>query len=89
MRTVDLSPKTWGCDAATRPLTPDGVRISVTGWHRPRPVVGDYLILRAGPEETTRYQVESVRYSGDPPDMFFAEAVFAPRGVVDEETRRG
>jgi len=39
---------------------------------------GDYLILPNG-SETTRYQVDSIDYRMDPPDMWFADAVFAPR----------
>lgn len=39
---------------------------------------GDYLIIAPHGRET-RYQVESIRYCSDPPDMWFADVVFAPR----------
>jgi hypothetical protein len=39
---------------------------------------GDYLLLPNGPV-STRYQVETIRYTPDPPDMWFAELRFAPR----------
>lgn len=41
---------------------------------------GDYLLLRSGLADTTRYQVDFVEYEYDPPDMFHALVRFAPRG---------
>jgi hypothetical protein len=38
----------------------------------------DYLILKNG-NSTTRYEITSIQYESDPPDMFVAEVKFAPR----------
>lgn len=77
-RTIDLSAKSWGRDYTFTPID-GGVKGSVMGWSTPLPREGDYLILRDGPDRTTRYRVKSVKAMHDPPDMFAADVEFAPR----------
>lgn len=61
-----------------------GHNIVVSGWNEGhwRWSVGDYLILcrDAGPD--TRYQITKIKRYTDPEDQYFAECVFAPRGVA-------
>jgi hypothetical protein len=76
-QTHDYTRRGWGHDFAVRKLSDGGTRISLVGWGHGI-ADGDYLILPNG-AETTRYQVEGVHYQGDPRDMWFADAVFAPR----------
>jgi hypothetical protein len=76
-QTHDYTCRYWGHDFAIMRLSDGGRRISLVGWGYGI-ANGDYLILPSG-AETTRYQVEGVRYQGDPQDMWFADAVFAPR----------
>lgn len=40
---------------------------------------GHYLVLPHDEAGTTRYRIESISYYSDPPDMWSAEVVFAPR----------
>lgn len=73
----------YGHDYAVRELIaekPYGLKL--TGWQLGIRI-GDYLLLEA-PDPTkgdgrTRYRVTEIRYCADPPDMWFAEAVFDPR----------
>ena len=60
-----------------------GLHITVSGW---TPAhwkwrEGDYLILRRS-GTTTRYRIEKMSRPGNPMDQYFADCVFAPRGVV-------
>ncbi len=75
MKTHDLSNRAWGNNYEV--MSFNGTQISLVGW-----AYGisqdDYLILQNG-NTTTRYQVTSIRYLGDPKDMFEATAEFAPR----------
>jgi hypothetical protein len=57
-----------------------GMRLRMAGWGLGIKD-GDYLILPNG-SNTTRYQVERISYRADPPDMWFADVVFAPRTSV-------
>lgn len=82
-KTHDYTNRYWGHDFAIHKV--DGLRLDMSGWGDGLEV-GDFLILpnnRAmggdGARSTTRYRVESVRYTYDPPDMWFVIAVFAPR----------
>lgn len=76
-KTHDYTNAEWGHDYAIRSISDEGHTVSLTGWG-----CGisndDYLILKNG-EEGTRYKVDSIRYCGDPHDMWFAEASFSPR----------
>lgn len=75
-RTNDYTVRGWGHDYTFDPVD-NGQRGRMMGWgHGIEP--GDYLILPADPG-TTRYRVKSIRYFSDPPDMWSAEVVFAPR----------
>jgi hypothetical protein len=79
-QTHDYTRRTWGHDYSTTAVIDGGMRLRMAGWGAGiKP--GDYLILPNG-RDTTRYQVEKIDYRIDPPDMWFAEAVFAPRQAV-------
>ena len=77
-RTHDYARRNWGHDYTFTPIE-DGQRGHMIGWGRGiKP--GDYLILSVlGTNRTTRYRVVSVDYKSDPPDMWTADVVFAPR----------
>jgi hypothetical protein len=76
-KTHDYTRRTWGHDFSTTAVIDGGLRLKLAGWGFGIKA-GDYLLLPNG-SATTRYQVESIDYRSDPPDMWFAEAVFAPR----------
>lgn len=66
-------------DYAFRPAG-DGQRGHIACWNGLHPQSGDYLILRNG-TQTTRYRVVSTDPcpNVDPPTMWMADLVFAPR----------
>ena len=75
--THDLSKKTWGCNYNIQELYDGGMKIDLVGWLSGIKS-GDFLILKQQ-DGTTRYLVDSIRYCGNPEDMWFATASFAPR----------
>lgn len=79
-QTHDYTRRTWGHDYSTTQVIDGGMRLRLAGWGHGIEA-GDYLILPNG-SDTTRYQVEKIDYRMDPPDMWFADAVFAPRQAV-------
>ena len=79
-QTHDYTRRTWGHNYSTTDVIDGGMRLRMAGWGEGIKA-GDYLILPNG-DETTRYQVEKIKYRMDPPDMWFADAVFAPRQAV-------
>lgn len=76
--THDLSSRSWGNNYEIMSLQNKGYDISLAGW-RKNITVGDYIILRRGQNDTTRYVIEEISYENDPDDMFYAKAKFAPR----------
>jgi len=76
-QTHDYSNRYWGHDYTFTPID-KGMKADITGWGYGIKK-GDYLILQNGPNETTRYKVDSIKYYGDPSDMFNIKATFAPR----------
>jgi hypothetical protein len=68
--------RTWGHDLSYRPLPDD--KLKATGWGSGLRE-GDYMLLSNG-DSDTRYQIETIRYFGDPKDMWTATLRFAPRG---------
>ncbi len=82
IRIIDYrqSKRKWGHDCT---WTKGGEKISVAGWCTPVPRVGDYLLLEQG--GCKLYRVKSVKYPGDPRDMYFAECVFQPGSKFSEE----
>jgi hypothetical protein len=76
-QTHDYTKRTWGHDYSTTDVIDGGMRLRLAGWGLGINA-GDYLILPNG-SGTTRYQVDRVNYCMDPSDMWFADAVFAPR----------
>jgi hypothetical protein len=79
-QTHDYTRRTWGYDYSTIAVLEGGMRLRLVGWGEGIQA-DDYLIL-PNDGETTRYQVEKIDYRIDPPDMWFADAVFAPRKAV-------
>ena len=77
MKTHDLSPRAWGCNYNVLKIKDNGKKVSLCGWYSGIKS-GDYLLLKQG-SSTTRYLVDSIRYTGSPEDMWFAETSFAPR----------
>lgn len=77
-QTHDLTKRMWGQDYAINEVIKNGARLRLVIWSSKQIVVGDYLIIRNG-GNTTRYQVDEVKYCADPPDMLFAKVSFAPR----------
>ncbi len=70
----------WGHDCTWQK---GGEKISVSGWCTPVPREGDYLLLEQ--DGCCLYRVESVRYPGDPEDMYFAECEFWLKSKFSEE----
>ena len=66
----------WGHDFTFSPETPEAPA-HMMGWGEGI-IKGDYLIL-PNAEKTTRYLVVDVKYFSDPPDMWSADVMFAPR----------
>ena len=58
-----------------------GDRLRLYGWTDRRLRGGDYLLLTPRGAHETRYRLTSIRRPGDPRDMWFGEAEFAPREV--------
>jgi hypothetical protein len=79
-QTHDYTRRTWGHDYSTTAVIDGGMRLRMAGWGFGIEA-DDFLILPNG-NGTTRYRVDSIEYRMDPPDMWFAEAVFAPRQAV-------
>ena len=79
-QTHDYTRRIWGHDYSTVSAIDGGQKLRLAGWGRGI-VAGDYLLLPNG-SDTTRYQVAGIDYRSDPPDMWFADAVFAPRPAV-------
>lgn len=79
-QTHDYTRRAWGHDYSIVSLIEDGQRLRLAGWGSGI-AAGDYLLLPSG-SNTTRYQVTSIDYRRDPPDMWFADAAFAPRPAV-------
>jgi hypothetical protein len=77
-RTIDLSRRAWGCNYNILKIENSGQRLQLATWSTPTPLEGDYLILKDA-EQTTRYRAAKVDYCGDPHDMCFVDAEFAPR----------
>lgn len=64
-REIDLSRRTAGGYAILRI---DGESARITGWAKPRPVEGDFLLLDIG-----RYRVARIRYRAKKDEAFTAE----------------
>lgn len=78
-QTHDYTQRTWGHDFYIKEVIDGGMSLRIGGWGSGIED-GDYLIF-PNKNETTRYQVGSIKYMRDPPDMWFADVVFAPRVV--------
>jgi hypothetical protein len=74
----DYMEREWSRDYAIDTVKDGGHQLNAHGWGRGIRE-GDYLLLANGPEAGTRYRVKTIRYTQDPPDMWFAELRFAPR----------
>lgn len=74
--THDYTKPAWGHDYTFQPID-GGLRGWLIGWGTGIEK-GHYILLRNG-SGSSRYRIKSIRYDRDPPDMWAAEAVFAPR----------
>lgn len=79
-QTHDLSMRIWGRNYNIMGIENEGARLRLAIWATPMPRQGDYLILKNG-GGTCRYQIASVETCGNPRDMAFVDADFAPREV--------
>lgn len=82
-KTHDFTNRCWGHDYVIHKVIDGGNKLSMSGW-KDGIAKGDFLIMSnnegpKGSNTTTRYKVDSIRYLGDPPDMWHAEVSFAPR----------
>lgn len=81
--THDYTKRHWGHDYTITDVRKRGMEISMMGWGHGISE-GDYMLIEGqskepGANPDTRYQVKTIRYLGDPPDMWSMEATFAPR----------
>ncbi len=76
-KTHDYSNGCWGHDCHITSIEDDGLTISLTGWGFGLSN-NDYIVLKNG-SDTTRYKLDDVEYTSNPPDMWFAKASFSPR----------
>lgn len=92
-QTHDYGPdrRYWGHDYYFTP-TGDGKHGRLYGWGHGL-LEGDYILLDDKHGGTTRYKLENVRYESNPSDMWFADAIFAPRQMTrverEEELEKG
>lgn len=81
--THDFGPgrRCLGHDYCIDKVHDSGQRVQASGWGHDGRLIqeGDYLILDKGSGRATRYQVQKIERVMDPPDMWFAELMFAPR----------
>lgn len=76
-KTHDYTSRYWGHDFYTLKIEDGGQRLVCGGWGRGISA-GDFIIMPNG-NGTTRYAVQRIEYKMDPPDMWSADLVFAPR----------
>ena len=79
----DYTKRYCGHDYTITDVRKRGMEISMIGWGHGISE-GDYMLIEGqskepGANPDTRYQVKTIRYLGDPPDMWSMEATFAPR----------
>lgn len=77
--THDYRDRRWGHDYVIHRIYEGGMRLDMGGWGLGLRA-GDYILMNNASGET-RYQIATIKYQDDPPDMWFAKAVFAPRQV--------
>ena len=81
--THDYTQRCFGHDYTITDVRDQGAEISMMGWGRGISE-GDYMLIKGQSKEPgvrpdTRYQVKTIRYFSDPPDMWSMTATFAPR----------
>jgi hypothetical protein len=79
-KTHDYRIRGWGHDYVIHKI--NGLTLDMSGWGY-NIEVGDYLILEQG-ITGTRYEVTKIEYKHS--DMWFAEAIFAPREITDDSS---
>jgi hypothetical protein len=79
---IDFS-RTMGVDCCISTVIDGGQRLKLYGW-TDEPVEDGRLVILMdrATGRTSQYRLEAVRRPGDPPDMWFADAVFTPRDNV-------
>lgn len=83
-KTHDYSKRRWGHDC-TFETDDNGLTAHSVGWGVGLSE-GDYILLehKGSPNGSSRYRIEKIKYFRDPPDMWSADLVFAPRLVEDD-----
>jgi hypothetical protein len=76
-QTHDYTHRFWGHDYTFDPGR-GGLEAKMMGWGMGIER-GDFLVLAHPQGGTTRYRVNRIEYYNDPPDMWRADVVFAPR----------
>lgn len=51
----------------------EGEPIKIVGWKNPKPKKGDILLMKMRSGSTLKCKFTTVKYCGDPADMFFAD----------------
>ena len=84
-KTHDYTKRSFGHDCTFRPRN-GGLEASMTGWGNGIGE-GDFLLLSnpASSRGSSRYQVKTITYYRDPPDMWKADVVFAPRYEAEKD----
>ena len=76
VQTHDYRVSYWGHDYSFKTYD-NGQTLELIGWGQGIKK-NDYLLLKNG-NDSTRYQIKSIKYQSNPSDMWFATARFAPR----------
>lgn len=82
--THDYRHGTWGHNVIVHSVHEAGRRLQASGFGK-GVRIGDWVLLKNHDQET-RYQVNDIEYAMDPPDMWAATLLFAPR--TPEELER-
>lgn len=75
--THDYTERTWGHDFVVHKIWNEGRTLDVSGWGEG--IEKDHFLILPNHGSTTRYVVTEINYRYDPPDMWHARLVFAPR----------
>ncbi|MFN8994550.1 MAG: hypothetical protein ACK5X3_12935 [Pseudomonadota bacterium] len=85
-KTHDYTRRAKGHDFTITQIFDGGMWLSITGWGLGISK-GDFIILPDG-NATARYQIASIEYYNNPPDMWRAKAEFAPRARLARDVRQ-
>lgn len=79
-KTHDFTKRDWGHDAFVTHSVNAGRQIKLCGWGGDDrlPIEGDFIILQERGGPGVRYRITRVAPMTDPPDQWFADALFDP-----------